>query len=156
MPDFQIRRRSDLKSGFEFFTPSLDDDDGDNDDDSVGLQDPNNRERIKKFTETYPLAGENKGSMQPKYAFRGTLGESVMTCKLLCHVKCAGFDEGDYVCDFVYSLRICATSVGCATPDAFYETEKSCDSTHSLFMHVSTKRLLQFVVYYEHDSLATC
>lgn len=70
MPKFQIRRCPGLKSGLSkdaFVTPSsLDDDDGDNDDDdSVGLQDLNNRKRIKKFCAIHPPADENKVSMHP-------------------------------------------------------------------------------------------
>lgn len=45
------------------FTPSLDD--YDDDDDSVRLQNPDNRERIKDFSAIHPSADENKMSMQP-------------------------------------------------------------------------------------------
>jgi len=61
VPEFQIRRRPYLKNGLAkdaCLTPSsLDDGD---DDDSVRLQNPDNRERIKQFGATHPSADKNK------------------------------------------------------------------------------------------------
>jgi hypothetical protein len=72
VPEFQKRRRRRLKNGLSkdaWVTPSSlhDDDDNDDDDngDSVRVQDPDNRERIKEFSATHPSADENKMSMQP-------------------------------------------------------------------------------------------
>ena len=70
MPEFQIRRRPDVKNDLSkdaCVTPSLDDndDDDDDDDDIVRLQDPDNRLRIKKFSATHPSADENKVYVQP-------------------------------------------------------------------------------------------
>jgi len=67
--EFQIRRRSRHKNGLSkdaCVTPSsLDDNDDGDDNDSVRLQDPDSRERIKEFSETHPSADENKVSVQP-------------------------------------------------------------------------------------------
>jgi len=67
VPEFQIRRRPNLKNGLSkdaCVTPSSLDDNNDDDDDSVRLQDPDSRERIKEFSETHPSADGNKVTMQ--------------------------------------------------------------------------------------------